>query len=79
MRAPIEPAIYKQLAGPHRMMIGLANDELGYIIPKSQWDERPPFAYGLASAQYGEVYSTSYELGPLLHAAFRAMAQASGP
>src|SRR5262249_46792635 len=25
--APIEPAIYKQLKGPHRMLIGLANDE----------------------------------------------------
>src|SRR5208283_495769 len=32
--APIEPAIYKQLDGPYRMMIGLANDEIGYIIPK---------------------------------------------
>ena len=25
------------------MIIGLANDELGYIIPKRQWDEKPPF------------------------------------
>ena len=38
--APVEPAIYKQLKGPHRMIIGLANDEIGYIIPKRQWDEK---------------------------------------
>ncbi len=44
--APIEPGIYAQLRGPHRMMIGLANDEIGYIIPKRQWDEKPPFCYG---------------------------------
>jgi len=74
-----EPPLLDLVPGRVKAVLGLANDELGYIIPKSQWDERPPFAYGLASAQYGEVYSTSYELGPLLHAAFRAMAQASGP
>ena len=38
--APVEPAIYKQLRGPHRMLIGLASDEIGYIIPKRQWDEK---------------------------------------
>ena len=38
--APIEPAIYKQLRGPWRMLIGLAGDEIGYIIPKRQWDEK---------------------------------------
>jgi len=30
--ANVEPAIYKQFAGAHRMLIGLANDEIGYII-----------------------------------------------
>ncbi len=55
--APIEPGIYAQLKGKHRMIIGLANDELGYIIPKRQWDEKPPFCYGRSAAQYGEVNS----------------------
>ena len=44
--APIEPSIYGQLKGQHRMIIGLANDEIGYIIPKRQWDEKAPFCYG---------------------------------
>src|SRR5260370_6190452 len=40
--APIEPAVYKNMRGPKRMLIGLANDEIGYIIPKRQWVEKPP-------------------------------------
>ena len=38
--APVEPAIYAQLKSKHRMLIGLANDELGYFIPKRRVDER---------------------------------------
>jgi hypothetical protein len=68
--APIEPAIYKQLAGPYRMMIGLANDEIGYIIPKRQWDENPPFCYGRQKPQYGEQNSVGPETAPILCRAF---------
>jgi hypothetical protein len=68
--APIEPAIYKQLRGPYRMIIGLANDEIGYIIPKRQWDEKPPFCYGRKKAQYGEVNSVGPETAPILCKAF---------
>ncbi|HSQ57078.1 MAG TPA: hypothetical protein VLM40_15200, partial [Gemmata sp.] len=55
--APVEPAIYKQLKSKHRMLIGLGNDEIGYIIPKRQWDLKEPFCYGLKKAQYGEINS----------------------
>ena len=68
--APIEPAIYKQLRGPHRMIVGLANDEIGYIIPKRQWDEKAPFCYGRKSAQYGEANSMGPETAPILCKAF---------
>ena len=33
--APAEPAIYAQLKGKHRMLIGLANDELGLLHPEA--------------------------------------------
>jgi len=33
------------------------HDELGYIIPGSQWDEEAPFAYGRDAPQYGETNS----------------------
>jgi hypothetical protein len=73
--APIEPAIYRQMKGPYRMMIGLANDEIGYIIPKRQWDEKPPFCYGRKKAQYGEVNSLGPDTAPLLCNAFRDLIQ----
>jgi hypothetical protein len=73
--APVEPAIYKQLRGPHRMMIGLANDEIGYIIPKRQWDEKPPFCYGRKQTQYGEVNSLGPDTAPLLCRAFKELVE----
>ena len=71
--APIEPSIYGQLKAAHRMIVGLANDELGYIIPKRQWDEKPPFCYGRKKAQYGEGNSLGPETAPLLCGAFREL------
>jgi len=73
--APIEPAIYKQLRGRHRMIIGLANDELGYIIPKRQWDEKPPFCYGRKKAQYGEANSLGPDTAPILCKAFKDLVE----
>jgi hypothetical protein len=71
--APVEPAVYKQLRGPHRMLVGLANDEIGYIIPKRQWDEKPPFCYGRKKAQYGEMNSVGPEAAPILCQAFKEL------
>ncbi len=73
--APIEPAIYKQLRGPQRMIMGLANDELGYIIPKRQWDEKPPFCYGRKKAQYGEANSLGPDTAPILCKAFKELVE----
>jgi len=73
--APIEPAIYDQLKSKHRMLIGLANDELGYFIPKRQWDEKAPFCYGLKKAQYGEENSVGPEAAPIICATFKELVQ----
>jgi hypothetical protein len=73
--APVEPAVYKQMRGPHRILIGLANDELGYIIPKRQWDEKPPFCYGRKKAQYGEENSVGPETAPILCRAFKELVE----
>jgi hypothetical protein len=69
--APVEPALYDQLRGPHRMIVGLANDEIGYVIPKRQWDAKPPYCYGLKKPPYGEINSVGPEAAPLLCTAFR--------
>ena len=71
--APIEPAIYDQLKSKHRMLIGLANDELGYFVPKRQWDEKAPFCYGLKKAQYGEMNSVGPEAAPVICNTFKEL------
>jgi hypothetical protein len=77
-KAPVEPAIYAQMRGPHRMILGLANDEIGYIIPRRQWDEKPPFCYGRKKKQYGEVNSLGPQTAPLLCEAFRDLVKGKG-
>jgi hypothetical protein len=73
--APIEPAIYAQMKSKHKMLIGLANDELGYLIPKRQWDAKPPFCYGLKKAQYGEMNSVGPDAAPVICGAFKELAK----
>jgi hypothetical protein len=68
--APIEPSIYGQLGGKYKMIVGLGNDEIGYIIPKRQWDEKAPFCYGRKKAQYGEENSVGPDAAPVLCKAF---------
>jgi hypothetical protein len=72
--AEVEPAIYSQLKGKHRMIVGLGNDEIGYIIPKRQWDEKKPFCYGLKKAQYGEENSVGPEAAPIICNTFKELA-----
>ncbi len=48
------------------LLLGLANDELGYIIPKRQWDLKAPYAYGRDKPQYGEVNSCGPDVAPRL-------------
>ncbi len=65
---PVEvPSIRSQMQGTYRFFSGMANDMIGYIVPKSQWDEKPPFTYGRDSAPYGEVNSLGPETAPILH------------
>jgi hypothetical protein len=68
--APVEPAVYAQMGGKHKMLIGLGNDEIGYILPKRQWDAKAPYCYGRTKDQYGEENSVGPEAGPVLCKAF---------
>ena len=62
------PPLREGMQAKMKMIFGLANDELGYIIPKSQWDVEPPFAFK-GRAQYGEENSFGPESGPSVHKA----------
>jgi hypothetical protein len=64
--AATEPPVMASLPGKQVLIIGLANDEVGYIIPKRQWDDVAPFAYGRTEQQYGEVNSVGPEVAPIL-------------
>jgi hypothetical protein len=70
--APLEPTVASLMPGPKWLLIGLANDELGYIIPKRQWDKSPPYAYGKEGGQYGEVNSCSPEAAPIIMQSLKA-------
>ena len=64
---PIEvPPLRPQMKGRLNLVFGMANDEIGYIIPKRQWDQKPPFNYGRRTAQYGEINSCSCEVAPIV-------------
>jgi hypothetical protein len=77
--APEEKAIKRLMTAPVRMLFGLANDEIGYIIPKAQWDEKPPFTFGAQKRWYGEVNSVGPDAAPLIAGAFeRLLAGAVG-
>lgn len=66
---PVEvPSIRSLMSGKYKFVIGLANDEIGYIVPKSQWDEKAPFTYGRNNAPYGEENSLGPETAPIIHA-----------
>lgn len=65
---PIEKTPIRTLmSGKMNMVIGLGNDELGYIIPKSEWDEKPPYLYNDKLKTYGEENSTGPETSGLIY------------
>ncbi len=67
--APLEPPIRRMMKAPYRMLIGLANDEIGYIIPKAEWDEKEPWLQNAPRRWYGEVNAVGPEAAPLIAAA----------
>jgi hypothetical protein len=68
-----EPALEGMLRSEHWLVIGLANDEIGYILPRSQWDTEAPFTYGREDSQYGEINSVGPSAAPVLAEAFAAL------
>jgi len=71
---PVEvPPIRALMPGKVKFVFGLANDEIGYIIPKSEWDEKPPWLFGSPRQIYGEVNSTGPDTAGLLHQALRRL------
>jgi hypothetical protein len=72
--APVEVPPLRQLQpGRIKFLFGLANDEVGYLIPKSEWDEKPPYLYGAGHAPYGEINSVGPDAAGCVHAALKSL------
>jgi hypothetical protein len=71
--APVEPAIKKLMAAEFKMLVGLADDEIGYIIPKVEWDEAAPWLNGAPKAWYGEENSVGPEAAPRIVSALQQL------
>jgi hypothetical protein len=76
--APQEPSIAALMPSAKWLLIGLANDEVGYIIPKRQWDRHPPYAYGERRGQYGEINSCGPEVAPIVMEALKRRIDEAG-
>ena len=71
---PVEvPPLRQLMRGDINFAIGLANDEVGYIMPKTHWDTEAPFTYGEEKAMYGEVNSLGPDAGPVFYKQIKAL------
>lgn len=55
--ASIESALRGEFSARYQFILGLGNDEIGYLIPKAEWDSQPPWLNNAATPWYGEVNS----------------------
>ncbi|MFW7379039.1 MAG: hypothetical protein ACOH5I_09560 [Oligoflexus sp.] len=74
-----EPPLAKVLEPEKLVVIGLADDELGYIIPKTSWDTRPPNFLGEKKLFYGEENSIGPEAAPMIHQALLELIKKLSP
>jgi hypothetical protein len=73
--APIETPIKSMLHAQFKMLIGLAGDEIGYIIPKAEWDEKAPYLQNARKAWYGEENSVGPDAAARIAAAIQELAR----
>jgi len=67
------PSVREIMPGKYKFIFGIANDEIGYIIPQSQWDVKAPYTYEGKKSPYGEENSLGPGTAPILHQYLREM------
>ncbi|HEY5913716.1 MAG TPA: hypothetical protein VJA21_24270, partial [Verrucomicrobiae bacterium] len=78
--APVEvPPVRELMPGRVKFVFGLANDELGYLIPKSEWDVKPPYLYGATKPVYGEINSCGPDAAGVVYSALAALCREQQP
>jgi hypothetical protein len=77
---PVEvPSLRELMPGKIKFVFGLANDEVGYLVPKSEWDQKAPYLYGAKSPPYGEINSCGPESAGLIHRALAGFCRERKP
>jgi len=71
--APIEPVLRGLLKAKYQFILGLGNDEIGYLIPRAEWDEKPPWLRNAAEPWYGEVNSAGPDAAAAVLGALAAL------
>ncbi|MBA0086783.1 MAG: hypothetical protein HRJ53_17520, partial [Acidobacteria bacterium Pan2503] len=64
--APFEPILRGRLKSRYQFIFGLGNDELGYLIPKAEWDNQPPWLLGRPQRWYGEINSVGPDVSAVV-------------
>ena len=65
---PIEtPPVQNFIKEKYKFYICLSNDEIGYIIPKSEWDTEKPYLYNDDRHTYGEGNSLGPDTAPIIY------------
>ena len=65
---PIEiPPLRQLMKGKINMNFNLGMDEIGYVIPITQWDRKKPYTYSYEEAPYGEIYIGDPNASPELY------------
>jgi hypothetical protein len=64
--APFEPILRAHLKSRYQFILGLGNDELGYLIPRAEWDDQPPWLLNRPQRWYGEINSVGPDTGGLV-------------
>ena len=59
--APLETVLRERLKTRYQFVFGVCEDEIGYLIPKAEWDEELPWLGNAAQPWYGETNSVGPE------------------
>ena len=67
--APFEPVLRPHMKSRYQFIFGLANDEIGYLIPNAEWDNKAPWLLDRPHRWYGEINSVGPDAaGAVTHA-----------
>jgi hypothetical protein len=79
--APMEPILMehaRKTDAKFIFVIGLANDEIGYIIPQCEWDETPPWLNNAPKKPYGEINSSGWKAARCINEALIGLLREMG-